>query len=70
MHSFFWLYLIINASDFQLIPLDHNTYIEYKIEFVGRVIDLKINCMSSPMDHTHCNLDHDPNDHNTKAMGC
>ncbi len=26
MHSFFWLYLAINAPDFRLIPLDRNTY--------------------------------------------
>ena len=26
MHSFFWLYLTINAPDFGLIPLDRNTY--------------------------------------------
>ena len=26
MHSFFWLYLTINAPDFRLIPLDRNTY--------------------------------------------
>ncbi len=26
MHSFFWLYLTINAPDFQLIPLDRNTF--------------------------------------------
>ena len=25
MQSFFWLYLAINAPDFLLIPLDHNT---------------------------------------------
>ena len=29
MHSFFWLYLAINALDFQLIPLDRNTYVKY-----------------------------------------
>ncbi len=27
MLSFFWLYLAINATDFRLILLDHNTYI-------------------------------------------
>ncbi len=27
MHSFFWLYLTINAADFRLIPLDRNTYV-------------------------------------------
>ena len=26
IHSFFWLYLTINAPDFRLIPLDRNTY--------------------------------------------
>ena len=26
MHSFLWLYVTINAPDFQLIPLDRNTY--------------------------------------------
>ncbi len=26
MHSFFWLYLTINAANFQLILLDRNTY--------------------------------------------
>ncbi len=27
MHFLFWLYLTINAPDFRLIPLDHNTYV-------------------------------------------
>ena len=27
MHSFFWLYLTINASDFHLIPIDRSTNI-------------------------------------------
>ncbi len=26
IHNFFWLYLLINAPDFRLIPLDCNTY--------------------------------------------
>ncbi len=29
MHSFFWLYLTINAPDFPLILLDRNTYVHY-----------------------------------------
>ena len=28
MHSFIWLYLIINTLDFRLTPLDRNTYNE------------------------------------------
>ena len=27
MVSFFWLYRTINVSDFRLIPLDRNTYV-------------------------------------------
>ncbi len=30
IHSFFWLYLTINAPNFWLIPLDCNTYITFK----------------------------------------
>ena len=30
IHSFFWLYHTINAADFRLIPLDHNTYVQNK----------------------------------------
>ncbi len=29
MHSFFWLYLKFKAPDFQLIPLDRNTNVDY-----------------------------------------
>ncbi len=32
MHSFFWLYLTINAADFRLIPLDRYTFFEMETQ--------------------------------------
>ena len=33
INFFFWLYLIINAPDFRLIPLDRNTYMDILLHF-------------------------------------
>ncbi len=55
MHSFFWLYLAINAPDFQLIPLGSNTFIylafnsRYGFLFKSKLI-LKLR-----LRHTHGN---------------
>ncbi len=39
MHSFYWLYLTINAPDFRLIPLDRNTY---KLTSIYHCVVLKL----------------------------
>ncbi len=42
MHSFFWLYLTINDSDFLLIPLDRNTYKELMYHTFFKCITLQV----------------------------
>ncbi len=60
----FWLYLTINTRDFQLIPLDHNTFTKLPLVNVSRTTGLYISLFALILMHfwywlkNECELDH------------